>query len=83
MAKLFMMNQVHSHIGKIEADHQVNRVGRARAHEVGDLLVHEVFTGNSSQSVASDGANPSQFFVTVGIRLTVLDDFATHHRGAF
>src|SRR5690606_4836141 len=70
-------------VGIVDADHEIERVGRTGAHEVGDLLIDDVLAGQLLERLAGELADAAQLLVAIRVGLAVLDDLAAQEVRAF
>ena len=76
-------HHLRRHGSEVEADHEVEDIGRAASHQVGDPLVHDADTGDPLDEAAGGLPDAAQLAVTVGVGLARFDPIAADESRSF
>lgn len=70
---------IHSHVAVREAGHAVNGIWGTRTHQVADLLIDDIHTGDFFDGVTGNLADTAQLFMAVGVFFTVFHRLTVEH----
>ena len=77
MVALFEL--LHSQIAIRQRHHAIERIGGTGAHQVGQLLLNNLDTGDLLQCFTHNLTDPTEFLMAIGIFLAILNHLTAEH----